>query len=264
VCIFDFVFRNAYGFGVAMKPARWGISLGVFFLLMSIIVYGIKTVVLGAESISDTVRYLFNALGFLFISVFMTTVVLNQLLTLRDKNERREKTNIVRSTFFSEVGTLFLRSVSRTDPCQKQIYETFASNKPWHEVYAECTALIDKKTVLDISCLDLDALMCHLHGKRDFLLRLLENPVFLEHSDFTEMLRALFHLVDELASRPSLCELPKSDVHHLMGDIARVYDQMRKIWLLHMDYLYQNYPYLFSLALRTNPFHPDADPIVRD
>ena len=247
-----------------MKPGRWEISLGLFFLLMSIIVYSTKTVVFGAESFPDTVQYIFNALGFLFISVFMTTVVLNQLLMLRDKDERKEKTNIVRSTFFSELGTPFLRLASRTDPCQQQIYEIFTSNKPWHEVYAECIPLVDTKPVLDISCLDLDALMSYLHGKRDFLLRLLENPIFLEHSDFTELLRALFHLTDELDSRPSLCALPESDVTHLAGDISRAYDQMRRIWLLHMDYLYQNYPYLFSLALRINPFNPDADPIVRN
>ncbi|MDR2855875.1 MAG: hypothetical protein LBV40_06990 [Methanomicrobiales archaeon] len=247
-----------------MKASQWGVSLGVFFLLMSFLVYGAKTIVLGSESIPDTVRYLFNALGFLFISVFMTTLFLNQLLTLRDKNERKEKMNIIRSTFFSEIGTPFLRAVSRTDPCQQQIFEIFTSNKPWHEIYAECTALIDAKTVLDISCLDLDALMRYLHGKRDFLLRLLENPVFLEQSHFTELLRALFHLTDELDSRPSLCELPKSDITHLTGDIVRAYDQMRRLWLLHMDYLNQSHPYLFSLALRTNPFNPDADPIVRD
>lgn len=247
-----------------MKPVRWGLSLGVFFLLMSIIVYGVKIAVLGEEAIPDTVRYLFNAFGFLFISVFMTTLVLNQLLTLRDKNERKEKMNIMRSTFFSEVGTPFLKLVSHTDPCQQEVYEIFTSNKPWPEVYGACIAFIDTKAVLDISCLDLAVLTSHLHSKRDFLLRLLENPVFLEQSHFTELLRALFHLTDELDSRPSLCELPRSDITHLTGDIARVYDQMRRIWLLHMDYLYENYPYLFSLALRTNPFNPDADPIVRN
>jgi hypothetical protein len=247
-----------------MKPVRWGIALSFFFLMMSVIVYGIKTAVLGVESISDTVRYLFNALGFLFISVFMTTLVLNQLLTLRDKNEREEKTNIVKSVFFSEVGTPFLRVASRADPCQKEIYGIFTLNKPWHEVYAECTVFLDAKVVLDISCLDLNALMNYLQSKRDFLLRLLENPVFLEQSHFTELLRALFHLTDELYSRPSLCELPCSDITHLTGDITRVYDQMRKVWLLYMNYLYEHYPYLFSLALRTNPFNPDVDPTVRD
>ena len=226
--------------------------------------YSTKTVLLGTESLPDTVRYLFNSFGFLFINVLMTTLVLNHLLALRDKKERKEKTNIVRSTFFSEVGTPFLRDASRTDPYQPQIYAIFASNKPWHEIYAECNALLDTKVTLDISCLDLEALMRYLHTKREFLLRLLENPTFLEQSDFTELLRALFHLTEELDSRPSLCALPRSDIVHLTGDIARVYDQTRKAWFLHMDYLYTNYPYLFSLALRTNPFNPHADPVVRD
>jgi hypothetical protein len=193
----------------------------------------------------------------------MTTLVLNHLLTLRDKKEKKEKADIIRSMFFSEVGTPFLRIAASTDPHRQMICEIFSSDKPWDQVHAEFIALLDTKVTLDISCIDLESLATYLHSKREFFIRLLENPSFLEHSDFTDLLRALFHLTDELDSRPSLCDLPANDIAHLSGDIARVYDQTKKAWILHMDYLYKNHPYLFSLALRTNPFNPDADPVVK-
>jgi len=33
-------------------------------------------------------------------------------------------------------------------------------------------------------------------------------------------------------------------------------------WLDYMEYLKVNYPYLFSLAMRTNPFDRKASPVV--
>jgi len=194
----------------------------------------------------------------------MTSLVLNQLMILRDKKEKMEKTDIIRSTFFSEVGTPFLQIASSADPHRQRLCEVFTPDKPWDEVHAEFTVLLDTKTTLNISCIDLESLARYLHSKRAFLIRLLENPVFLEQSDFTELLRALFHLADELDCRQSLCELPVNDMAHLMGDVARAYDQTKKAWILHMAYLHKNFPYLFSLAFRMNPFNPDADPVVHD
>jgi len=35
-------------------------------------------------------------------------------------------------------------------------------------------------------------------------------------------------------------------------------------WLQYMEHLLNNYPYLFSLAIRINPFDPDADVEFKD
>jgi len=48
----------------------------------------------------------------------------------------------------------------------------------------------------------------------------------------------------------------------LAGDIERAYKLLVREWLSHMEHLKGHYPYLFSLALRTNPFDPDASPQV--
>jgi hypothetical protein len=34
-------------------------------------------------------------------------------------------------------------------------------------------------------------------------------------------------------------------------------------WVSYMRYLKEHYPYLFSLAMRTNPFDAEASPVVR-
>ncbi|GEM_PF-6682769 len=42
------------------------------------------------------------------------------------------------------------------------------------------------------------------------------------------------------------------------GDIERAYALLIREWLSHLDHLKASYPYLFSLAVRTNPFNPTA------
>jgi hypothetical protein len=91
----------------------------------------------------------------------------------------------------------------------------------------------------------------------------LENPVLLEHESFTELLRAVFHLTEELAVREDLQKLPHTDYAHLAGDITRSYVLLVHEWLDYMKHLKDNYPYLFSLAMRTNPFDQNASVIVK-
>jgi len=111
---------------------------------------------------------------------------------------------------------------------------------------------------VDASRSDLVALHAYLAGQRPFLLRLLENQNLLEHQSFTDTLWAVFHLTDELGHREDLATLPDSDVAHLSGDIKRAYALLASEWLAHLQHLKVNYPYLFSLAVRTNPFDSKA------
>ena len=100
-------------------------------------------------------------------------------------------------------------------------------------------------------------------SKRQFLLALLGNPNLLEHEKFTELLWAVFHLTDELSHRKSMEHLPPSDYEHLSGDIRRAYSLLVREWLSHLEHLKASYPYLFSLAVRTNPFDPNASVELR-
>jgi hypothetical protein len=110
---------------------------------------------------------------------------------------------------------------------------------------------------------DLDNTKNFLKGKRQFLLNLLENPNLLEHESFTNLLWAVFHLTEELTHRRSLNGLSENDYQHLAGDIKRAYHLLIVEWLYYMKHLKANYPYLFSLAARTNPFDTNASVEVK-
>jgi hypothetical protein len=172
---------------------------------------------------------------------------------------------MVIGVFFSEVGTDLLTYLSDFDPKLDEIRKKLIITGDWseQEFRGISRRLKEYEYGIDIQNLNLEDLSTFLVRKRDFLLRLLENPNLLEHESFTELLRAVFHLTEELANREDIKKLPQTDLKHLAGDIKRAYVQLVHQWLDYMKHLKDNYPYLFSLAMRTNPFDQEASPIVR-
>jgi hypothetical protein len=241
----------------------WEARLGIFLILLSLIIYGIKYLIIGdAENIFN---YLFNSLGYLPLNVLLVTLILNRLLANRSKQNKLEKMNIVVGVFFSEIGTWLLTYLSDNDPNLCRLSGDLVKIDQWSD--EEFIRVQDKfknhRYSIDIKKIDIKALSTYLSSKRSFSLRLLENPLLLENESFTNLLRAVFHLTEELEHRRDLQDLPDSDYLHLAGDIERAYFLLVMEWMTYMRYLNSNYPYLFSLAMRTNPFDENACVVVK-
>ena len=241
----------------------WEARLGIFLILLSLIVYGIKFLITGdAENIFN---YLFNSLGYLPLNVLLVTLILNRLLANRSKQNKLEKMNIVVGVFFSEIGTWLLTYLSDNDPNLCRLSGDLVKIDQWSD--EEFIRVQDKfknhRYSIDIKKIDIKALSTYLSSKRSFSLRLLENPLLLENESFTNLLRSVFHLTEELEHRRDFQELPDSDYLHLAGDIERAYFLLVTEWMTYMRYLNSNYPYLFSLAMRTNPFDENACVVVK-
>ena len=201
----------------------------------------------------------------MFIEVLLVTLIIHRVLEQREKNSLLEKLNMVIGAFFSEVGSKLLGIFSELDPgtdgLQKELNADTGSPE---QKFRKVTHWLDQHDYnLELSRVDWENVKTFMVEKRIFLLRLLENPNLLEHQSFTDLLWAVFHLADELAARENLQGLPESDYQHLHGDMKRVYGQLTRQWLNYMGHLKISYPYLFSLALRTNPFNHNASPIVQ-
>jgi hypothetical protein len=196
-----------------------------------------------------------------FLGVFANAAEL--ALSRREKKVRMRKLNMVIGVFFSEVGTRLIRDFSAADPNFEEIRRGMIVSDKWtrQDFMSVNRHLRAFKFGIEITRIHLDPLKGFLLAKRDFLVRLLENPILLDHESFTDLLRAVFHLAEELAYREKLMELPPTDRGHLAGDMTRAYDLLVQQWLDYMEYLKTNYPYLFSLAMRTNPFDRQASPI---
>ncbi|BBL69160.1 hypothetical protein [Methanoculleus chikugoensis] len=241
----------------------WEVRLGLLLVASSVTIYGVKYLLLGDPE--NTYQYIFNALGFLPINVLLVTLLINELLSVRAKRDRLNKLNMVIGTFFSEVGTGLLTYLSDRDPNLPKIRHDLVVTNAWTpERFSKVRGRLRRHTcMVAVGAADLQELCRYLKEQRGFLLRLLENPVLLEHESFTDLLRAVFHLTEELERRGDFAGLPASDVEHLAGDVERVYSRLIGEWLAYMEYLQRNHPYLFSLAMRSNPFDETASPVVR-
>ncbi len=246
-----------------MKRMSWQVILGVSFIALSAILYLIQIGIF--HTTRDTLFYLFQDIAFVPIQVLFVTLIIHRLLSEREKRSMLKKLNMVIGAFFIEVGTRLLKSLSDLDPNPDRVRKELIVTKDWTEQEFSSLAKRLKSYEYKIESQkgDLETLRNFLSGKRDFLLRLLENQNLLEHETFTDLLWAVFHLTEELAHRVDLRSLPDTDYEHLSIDIKRVYVLLLYEWLEYMRHLKNNYPYLFSLAMRTNPFDPNASPVVR-
>jgi len=237
---------------------NWQVLLGLFLIVLSVVVYYMHYLIF--RDIHHIFLYLIGDIAFVFIEVLLVTLVLHQLLHYREKKAMLNKLNMVIGAFFSEVGTELLKTFSLFDKEAFKITQKLVVTNAWSEKdFSEILKNIkDHSYNIDSKRGNLEDVKSFLKEKRQFLLNLLENPNLLEHKSFTSLLWAVFHLTEELIHRRKLTELPDSDYNHLAGDIKRVYHLLIAEWLNYMKHLKRDYPYLFSLAMRTNPFDANA------
>jgi NADH:ubiquinone oxidoreductase subunit K len=236
----------------------WRGRLAIIFLLVSLFFN------LVLYAVFDDSNYIFKfilaQLGFLPISVYLVTVVINQLLGQREKQVMLKKLNMVIGSFFSEVGTGLLRLIYPGLGNKEEAQQFLLVGADWGAVdYQRALAHLEKcDSGFSHTEIDWQELRGFMLAEKNFLLSLLGNPNLFEHEIFTELLWAVFHLAEELGNRSDVSTLPVSDYEHLIGDINRVYVLLLTQWLSYMEHLQEDYPFLFSLAVRTNPFNPQA------
>ncbi len=221
------------------------ISFGIYYFQVSYF-----------HDIHETMFLLFQELAFLPISVIIISYILEKYLKSKEKEENFQKLQIIVSAFYSEIGSSLIRKISKFDKNLIMFKETIDFEQELKKK--------DKKNIkntlknfnynIDSYESDLKDLKEFLISKKTYIARMFENPNLLEHSHFTDMLWAVYHVLDELENRDDLENLPKNDMDHLSIDFKRAYIELIYEWFEYMSYLNREYPYLFSLAIRKSPF----------
>jgi hypothetical protein len=238
------------------------LTLAGIFLLLSGIMYFIHYLVF--RDVHHIFIYLVGDLAFLPLEVLLVVVLLERILTHRETQAKLQKLNMVIGAFFSEVGNYLLQDLLTQFSNKEEISRHLNVTLDWTRKDFQKAADFAYHLPVDVDCrsLDLSRLKEFLSRRREFILTLLENPSLLENDRFTDLLWAVTHLDEELEARPSLSNLPDKDLGHIAGDIRRMYDHLASEWLDYVEHLKSNYPYLFSLILRTHPFQEHPSPLV--
>ncbi|PKG33952.1 hypothetical protein [Methanoregula sp.] len=246
------------------EETRWKVLVALGLVTVTLLLMTIHYLVF--HDLHHLGIFFVGDLVFIPVEVLCVTLIIDQLLESREKQQRMEKLNMVIGIFFSRVGTPLLSRLSKADPCTTPLQkELEISPADWTaDRFREARASLDGWNCrVDPAGVDRESLRSFLNGNEDFLLRIIENPTVFEHETFTELILAVTHLTEELNAREDLSNLPHSDIAHLEGDMERVYSRLVPEWLKYMEYLKTHYPYLFSLAMRKNPFDAKASVVVR-
>ena len=185
-------------------------------------------------------------------------------LNRRENRLRLHKLQMLVGLFYSEIGNRLLRIFADSDPLGELERQSLKIAESWTmSDFRQARQLLPTLHFsVSVELLDLPGLRDFLDRRSDLLARLLESPFLLEHGSFSDLLLATLHLKEELLARPSLTALSEADARHLTGDINRVYLQLARHWITYAEHLQAEYPFLYSLVVRTNPFQRNANATV--
>jgi hypothetical protein len=244
------------------EDTRWKLLTAILLITISLALFTVHYLIF--RDAQHIFIYLMGDLAFVPIEVLVVTLIIDQMLESRERQQRMEKLNMVIGTFFSKLGTPLLTKFSRADPGIDSIRPGLIIGSDWQAGrFGEVKLCLDSHTCsVQAGHIDLNTLRDLLVENEDFLMRIIENPMVFEHEAFTDLILAVTHLTEELRARGTFETLPPSDLAHLQGDMNRVYSQLVPAWAKYMEYLKEHYPYLFSLAMRQNPFDTEASVVV--
>ena len=245
------------------KYINWMLSISLLLIIASVLTYTIHYLIF--RDLHHILIYMIGDFGFLFLDVLLVILLIERLLSRREKRSIMNKLNMVIGTFLSEVGLELLRKFSNFVINSQNLEKQLEMNTDWEkkDFKKAMTAIQKFPYQIKIDKTSLFEIRQFLISKRSFLMRLLENPNLLEHERFTDLLWAVFHLTEELVFRGDLLEdLPDTDYEHLSIDLQRAYSQLTIEWISYTAHLKESYPFLYSLAARVNPMNPQASPVV--
>ncbi|MDP4145771.1 MAG: hypothetical protein Q8936_15000 [Bacillota bacterium] len=245
-----------------MKTWTKRVLMGILLVGLSSIIY--LSQILIFKDAHTTFFYMLQDLAFVPMQILLVTVILDSILSARDKKQKLEKMNMPIGVFFSDAGKDLIKICSRFDKHYSQRRRDLLITGNWDKKkFADVKKKVKEETFkIDSTQGSLNELRDYLVKKRDLLMGLLTNPNLLEHNSFTELLWSVFHLLDELSYREDLSSMSHEDHVHISIDIERAYTTLIYEWICYMEHLKSNYPYLFSLAVRSNPHYDEVENIA--
>ncbi len=244
-----------------MRLRRWQIEIAATLIVLAILVYAARWLLFPTAPLHrEMLRYLVDDVAFLFIQVLLVSLLLDGLMQRRNRETMLNKLNMIIGAFFSECGTDLLGRTAALDSKLAEVRGDLVATMAWREKdYERATrAFRAHEPVIHLSAADLTGLRSRLDLEKSYLLSLLGNQALLEHETFTDLLWAVTHVAEELQARADFEALPAADAAHLAGDVQRAYTLLGLQWLDYLRHLQTQYPFLFSLAVRTNPLDPAA------
>jgi len=243
---------------------KWYLLTSIILILISAVSYSMQIYLFHHES--DTYFYFLQDLSFVPVQVLIVTFVIDRLLKRQQRISLLKRVYVAIGIFYNELGNELLKHCFELTSNKDDLSIKLEINAHWQvKEFDKAEKWINTNPVaIELTRERVEILKQFLDSKRMFILNLLENSNLSEHDTFTDTLLGVCHLSDELALRKDLTHIPPADLAHLSIDIKRAYHGIIKEWILYMSHIKKEYPFLFSLALRSNPFNDKSSVVIED
>jgi len=247
-----------------MKKDRTSFIVVLLLILLSAMIYAVQMIFFRA--FRDTGFYLLQDLAFLPLQIAIVTVVLGKYLGKREKAQRLRKINVIINAFFSEAGNDLLANLIMFGRNRDGIGSELDFQTGSKDIdFSRAVQYLEQEDIqIECGAVLLETLKVRMISKREFLIGIIENPNLLEHDTFTDMLLAVFHVTEELMARREFSDQHRADMAHISNDVKRALKSLLIQWVEYMRHLQAEYPYLYSLEVRKNPFFKDRNVEFRD
>ena len=96
------------------EDTRWKLLAALGLVTLSLALYTVHFLIF--QDAQHILIYLIGDIAFLPIEVLVVTLIIDEMLESREKQQRMEKLNLVIGTFFSTEGTPLLTLLAQADP----------------------------------------------------------------------------------------------------------------------------------------------------
>lgn len=237
-----------------MKKYNDIVKAGMYLFPLSAALYLINYLMFG-EAHQLFVKFA-EEIAFMPIYIFIILVVAERALSSVEKKEMARKTNALVGTFFTEVGYELIRIMTKYDKDCDRVKNELKEIENWDVAKTKgfLKSVDQHKYCAPKGTADLVIIKELMLQKKDFMLELMSNSSLIEKDEFSELLLAVNHILEEFRTRGEISGFDEAAVGHLHVDVERAYRHLIKSWVLYMMHLEKEYPYLHKLALRVNPF----------
>lgn len=228
--------------------------LPIILVIISGLMYSIDFMIF--KDSHGILRSIIEQLAFIPIYVLLVMLVIEGLLDRKEKEERAEKLNVIIGVFFDELGIELLNGFSKADKNFNKIHDNFMFTEQTFSKDLPQTLKAIQNYVPSLKGQLSEILIVkeYISRHKEFLISLMENPNLIEHELFTNAILSVFHIYEELSLQENPEAICEADRKHIAKDMERAYMLLLEQWLYYMKHLEKNYPYLFSIEIRMNPF----------
>lgn len=216
-------------------------------IIISAVIYGAQILIF--HQVETTEFYLLQDLAFMPITIAIATIVVGQLMDKHEKEERLEKTKMLTSIFFTEIGAKLINillPVTQIDGDVRAIIVRGLGEEDDADAIRQI--ITDAPIAVHINKNVFNAAKEHIFSHQTDLMIISSNPLLLEHECFTRMLWGVFHLIDEFRLRGDYDKLNEDDIDHYNDDFSKVLRLTLVNWVGNDQYLAATYPNFYATA----------------